>query len=94
MHSNPIRRYYTPVRAHSLRAGGGESGEEHSPVGTVVGEALLSRWVCVTISDTTVTRSEQEGDTTGTKRGKARTDTVSISVWNYIPVVRVCQPKE
>ena len=84
VHSNPIREYYTPVRAHSLWTGGGVNGDEHSPVGTVVGEALLSRWVCVTISDTSVTRREQEGNTTDAKGGEASADTASIRVRNYL----------
>ena len=81
---HPIREYYMPISVHSLWAGGGELREKYSRVGTIVGEASLSCWVCVTISDTTVAGREQERDTASTKSGKASTNTGSMTVRNCL----------
>ena len=43
-----------------------EEGSKLSDVTAVVGEALLSSWVVVTVTNTTITRTEHERDATST----------------------------
>ena len=63
----------------------GEEGSKLSDVTAVVGEALLSSWVVVTVTNTTITRTEHERDATSTWTRNVRNVCYSDTTGKYSP---------